>query len=141
MVYGIGTSSKAQWIERLSVEAYIYVCANDPPIFGYLHTPHSVRYVLVELWVSMAPRNIHVKITVCYCVLWLLLLLLFAPRDRTLSLIVCLNFAFPLSLSVHKHREKNVYFIKSTTQANKTKIMDTCWTREKKKIEQQQQQQ
>lgn len=41
MVYGIKMSSKPWWIEWLSVEAYIYVYANDPPNLGFACIQHS----------------------------------------------------------------------------------------------------
>lgn len=69
MVYGIETSSKAEWIEWLSAQAYIYVCANDPPnllVVFFFNRDTSM--------LSIAPENIRVEITVCYCILLLLLL-------------------------------------------------------------------
>lgn len=129
MVYGIETSSKARRMEWLSVEAYIYVCANDPPIFGFWIRMHTRAHHLSVspipplhfLHVSTAFSFVfHAKITVCYC--FLLLLLLFTRHDHTLSLIVCLYSAFPLFVQPGMKKTYSIININSTIyKQSKTK--------------------
>lgn len=118
MVYGIETSSKARRTEWLSVEAYIYVCANDPPIFGFwIQHACSMHTRTHHLSVSTAFGFVfHAKIRVCYC----FLLLLFTRHDHTLSLIVCLYSAFPpfVQFGIKKRR---VLLISTARYTNKTK--------------------
>lgn len=131
MVYGIETSSKAQWIEWLSVEAYIYVCANDPPIFGYFHTFHyaGIRCECECRWHPKYPCENH-SLLLCF-----IIVVVVVCSARSYFIADCLHEFLPfLSHSRALFCCSQVPWKKSIlSKANKTKIMDTRRTPGEKK--------